>query len=403
MKILSMILLMFYMVYAKDVEIVKYISTDKKLVVGIEAQNGNSKLEKLIKSDFSVIGNFDYKFLATVSDYKADINYDNYSEIDYLIRTNYMKNRFYILVYDIKNRKKVLNKLYKIPEFKYYPFMIHSFAYDINKVLGMPEAAWIKRMIVYSVYTAPKESEIFIADYSLSFRKRLIQGGLNIFPKWANKEQTKIYYTSFNNRPTLYEFDIFTGKRERVVSSNGMLMVSDVKDDNLLLTMAIDDQPDVYLFNIKTKKYKKITSFRDIDVSAKFYGDNSIAFISNRLGTPYVYEKNLETDVISKVLHFGKNQIALSTFKDSIVISSRESSKMFSSNTFNLFLSKKNDVVIKRLTYNGKNMFPKFSIDGSTIIFIKDFHFSSKIGIIRLKENLLFYYPISKRLQSLDW
>ena len=403
MRVLSIILLFVYMAFAKDVEIVKYLPTDKKQVVAIEFQNFNPKLTKIIANDFSVIGHFEYKFLANVKDFKSSINYENYKNIDYLVRANYMKNRLYVLVYDIKNQKKLLNKLYKIPDFRYYPFMIHSFSYDINKVLGFSDVPWIKRMIVYSVYTAPKESEIFIADYSLTFRKRLIQGGLNIFPKWANEKQTQIYYTSLSNRPTLYKFNIYTGQKERVVSSNGMLIVSDVKGDNLLLTMAVDDQPDIYLFNIKTKKYKQLTNFRDIDVSANFYGKDSIAFISNRLNRPYVYEKNLKTGVVSKILHFGKNQIALSTYKNSIVISSRESSKMFGTNTFNLFLSKKDDVVIKRLTFKGKNMFPKFSIDGSTIIFIKDFHFSSKIGIIRLKENLLFYYPISKRLQSLDW
>jgi TolB protein len=404
MKVLMFLLLSLVSIYAKEVEIVKYITNEKKPVIAIEFQNSSIKLEKMIKKDFDVIGHFDYDLLPNINNYQDSVDYDKYlSKFDYLVRANYIKNKFYILVYDLKNKKKILNKLYKIPQFKYYPFIIHSFAYDINKLLSMPDVSWIKRFLVYSVYTAPKESEIFIADYSLSFRKRLIQGGLNIFPKWADDKQTQIYYTSLKNKPTLYKLNIFTGKKERVISSTGMLMVSDVKDDKLLLTMAIDDQPDVYLYDTISKTYEQITEFKDIDVSAKFYGENSIAFISNRLGNPYVYEKDLETNLISKVLHIGKNQIALSTFNDQIVISSRESSKNFSYNTFNLFLSKKDDFVIKRLTFNGKNIHPQFSMDGSSIIFIKDFHFTSKIGIIRLKENLLFYYPISKKLQSLDW
>lgn len=403
MRVLSVVLLFVYALYAKNVEIVKYLSNNKKPMVEIEFQNNNSKIENLMKNDFSVIGHFDYKFLPKISNYNSKINYANYSKTDYLVRYNYLKNKLYVLIYDIKKQKRILNKVYKIPNFKYYPFMVHTFSYDLNKKLKMPNVAWIKRMLVYSVYTAPKESEIYISDYSLHFKKKLIQGGLNIFPKWANKEQTKIYYTSFDERPTLYEFNIYTGQKERLLSSSGMLIVSDVKGNNLLLTMAIDDQPDIYLFNIKTKQYKQLTHFQGIDVSGKFYGNNSIAFISNRIGTPYVYEKSFDSNNVTKILNFGKNQIGLSAFKNKIVISSRESSKMFSRNTFNLFLSKKNDFVIKRLTFNGKNMYPKFSNDGSTIIFIKDFHFSSKIGIIRLKENLLFYYPISKKLQSLDW
>jgi len=86
-----------------------------------------------------------------------------------------------------------------------------------------------------------------------------------------------------------------------------------------------------------------------------------------------------------------------------MVISSRESDNAFSKNTFNLFLVNLNDDSLKRLTFRGQNMFPNFSVDGNSIMFIKRENFSNKIGIIRLNENKIFYYRLPKILQSFDW
>lgn len=86
-----------------------------------------------------------------------------------------------------------------------------------------------------------------------------------------------------------------------------------------------------------------------------------------------------------------------------MVVSVRESANAFSDNTFNLFLLNKNDDSLKRLTFGGQNMYPNFSVDGNSIMFIKRENFFSKIGIIRLKENKVFYYKLPKILQSFDW
>jgi TolB protein len=62
--------------------------------------------------------------------------------------------------------------------------MIHALSYDINSKLGFEPIPWIKRKIVYSVNMAPKESAIFISDITLTYRKKIVSGGFNIFPKW---------------------------------------------------------------------------------------------------------------------------------------------------------------------------------------------------------------------------
>jgi TolB protein len=280
--------------------------------------------------------------------------------------------------------------------------MIHSLSYDINSKLGFKKIPWIKKRVIYSVYMSPKETSIFVGDITLTYRKKIISGGLNIFPKWVDRKQTEIYYTKLENYPVLYKYNVYTGQKSRILSSKGMLIVSDVKGDNLLLTLALNDQPDIYSYNIKTHNLKRITKFVGIDVSGRFY-DDGIVFISNRLGYPNVYKKNLDTGKVSRFIYRGKNHISVTVNRDKVIVSSRETSKAFSDNSFNLLLVEKNSDVLKRLTFTGKNLQPNFSDDGDTILFIKLKHFNSKFGIIRLKENRIYYFNLNRVMQSFDF
>ena len=182
-----------------------------------------------------------------------------------------------------------------------------------------------------------------------------------------------------------------------------MLIVSDVKGDKLLLTLAPEGQPDVYEYDIATKKLTKLTNYNGIDVNGKFWGKDKIVFVSDRYGMPMVFSKNLDNGIVQRVLYHGKNQVGVDAYKNYLVISTRETSNAFSKNTFNLFLINKQDDSLKRLTFKGQNSFPNFSVDGNSIMFIKRENFYSKIGIIRLNENKVFYYPLPKILQSFDW
>jgi TolB protein len=273
----------------------------------------------------------------------------------------------------------------------------------LNKYFNLPDAKFLIRKVVYSLLVASKQANIYIADYTLSYKKRLISGGINIFPKWADKTQKEIYYTKLGKYATVYKFNIYTGKKEKILTSPGLAIVSDVKGKNILITLAPQGLPDVYEYNVDTKKLIRLTTYPGIDVSGKFWGDEKIVFVSDRYGIPFVFSKDLNTGSIKRVLYQGKNQIGVDTFKNFLVVSIRETDNAFNNNTFNLFLINKNDDSLKRLTFSGQNMYANFSVDGNSIMFIKRENFFSKIGIIRLKEQKVFYYKLPKILQSFDW
>jgi len=273
--------------------------------------------------------------------------------------------------------------------------------------MGESSVAWMKRKVIFSRVIGPRKSELVISDYTLSYQHTVVKGGFNLFPKWANKVQTEFYYTSLSTKkPTLRHVNIRTGKTRNIKSSDGMMICSDVSKDgkNILLTMAPKGQPDIYMYNVKNKKTTRITKFGGIDVGAQFMDKKTIAFVSDRLGHPNIFSKNLESGSVEQMVYYGKSNSACSSYGSYIVYKSRESSNSFNKNTFNLHLISTETDFIRRLTAVGVNEFPRFSIDGDAIIFIKNYKSQSSIGIIRLNHNKNYLFPLKYgKVQSMDW
>jgi len=307
----------------------------------------------------------------------------------------------------ISNSANVFIKNYKISSKNVYMFVAHAIAFDINEFMGAPSVAWMKNKVIFSRVIDAKLSEIVLSDYTLNYQHVLVKGGFNVFPKWANKNQDAFYYTSFNStKPTLKRVKLSTGVTETIISSDGMMICSDVSVDanNLLLTMAPNGQPDIYIYNVNTKKYKRVTTYGGIDVNGQFLDDENIVFISGRLGYPNVFSKKIGSSSVEQMVYYGKSNAACSVNGEYIVYKARESSNAFSENTFNLHLISTKTNFIRRLTATGVNEFPRFSKDGDARLFIKNYKEQSALGIIRLNHNKNYLFPLKYgKIQSLDW
>jgi TolB protein len=370
--------------FANEVVITKYLENKPKIYIDFK---GDNRVFKILKMDLKVLDHFQYSF-----------NNDN--NVSFKLKIRYNNNT--LRVDYIKQNHLILSKIYKSRTYAFFPFLVHKAVYDLNSFFNLPDAKFLIRKVIYSLLVGPKQANIYVADYTLSYKKRLISGGLNIFPKWADKNQREIYFTKLGKYAEIYKYNIYTGKKEKILYSPGMAIVSDVKNDKLLLTLSPKGLSDIYEYDFKEQKLIKLTNYEGIDVNGRFWGDK-IVFISDRYGIPFVFSKDLKTGKTLRVLFQGKNQIGVDAFKNFLVISVRETDKAFGNNTFNLFLVNKNDDSLKRLTFSGQNMYANFSVDGNSIMFIKRENFFSKIGIIRLNENKIFYFKLSKILQSFDW
>ena len=297
---------------------------------------------------------------------------------------------------------------YNLPDKKRYPFLAHKITIDVNAQIGAPSIQWMEQSVVFAKYTQAKKSEIVISDYTLSYQKTMVTGGLNIFPKWANVEQSAFYYTSYNGvEPTIYKLDLRDGSRRNIISGSGMLVCSDVSKDGskLLLTMAPKDQADIFLYDTRTRKINKITDYSGIDVNGNFIdNDQRIVFISDRLGYPNVFAQGINDKNVEQMVYHGKNNNSASALNNYIVYSSRENNSEFGRNTFNLYLISTKTDYIRQLTASGENLFPRFAKDEDTIMFIKQYQNNSALGIIRLNANKTYHFELKTgKLQSIDW
>ncbi len=406
--------------YDATIEIVKQI--DKKphiavvdsTVAPVDVRT-KRKLLKLLIGDLKVTTHFN------VDDSYTKLPYDGNSGvvqlakegIELVVKTKLEKNPSGKLLASVKlinakNLSLLYEKFYTIGKPKRYPFLAHNIAIDINDFTGAPPVNWMRKYVIFSMYLKPGKSDIYVSDYTLTFKKRIVHGSLNLFPKWANEKQDAFYYTSFSGRePTLYRVDIYTGSKRKIASSPGMIVCSDVSKDGsrLLVTMAPHDQPDIYLLNLRNRTKKRLTTYSGIDVSGNFVDkETKIVFISERLGYPNIFAKTIAGGPVEQMVYHGKNNSSCSTYGKYIVYSSREGKSAFGFNTFNLYLISTQTDFIRKLTTSGKNLFPRFGEDGETILFIKYINGGTALGVLRLNANKSFLFPLrSGKIQSIDW
>ena len=416
MKILFSLLFAFTLVFAGDATIEVIKKVDALPSIAIEdasiSYNDTFKLRffKSLVADLNVLSIFN------VERYHRVVSYDDASvlvenkDMNYVLRYKMFKDDNGVLNVGMKiieDGNNVFSKNYKVNRKNIYMFVTHAMAYDVNEFMGEDSVAWMKRKVIFSRIVGPKKSEIVISDYSLTYQHVMVKGGFNVFPKWANREQNAFYYTALDRaKPTLEKVDMKTLKVSNIISSDGMMVCSDVSRDGktLLLTMAKYGQPDIYTYNVDTHKYKRETTYGGIDVNAQFMNKNRIIFISSRLGYPNVFSKNLKTKEVEQMVYYGKSNSACSSNGKYIVYKARETSNAFEKNTFNLHLISMKTDFIRRLTATGVNEFPRFSQDGDAILFIKNYKNQSSIGIIRLKYNKNYLFPLKNgKVQSMDW
>jgi len=416
LKILFIWLLLISCSFADDatIEVIKKVESLPTLAV----EDSSSDYEETFKLQFfkTLVADLNVVSLFNVDRHYRQINFDDKNvatenkDMNYVLRYKMFEDNNGALNIETKlmrANENVFTKNYTMNNKNVYMFVAHTIAYDINEYMDAPSIEWIKKKVIFARLVGAKQSEIVLSDYTLSYQHVLVRGGFNVFPKWANANQDAFYYTSFNDvKPTLKRTELKTGATRVLLSSDGMLICSDISDDSntLLLTMAPDGQPDIYIYNIQTKKHKKITDYRGIDVNGQFVDDNTIVFVSNRLGYPNIFSKNLESNSIEQMVYYGKSNSACSAHKDYVVYKARESTNTFSSNTFNLHLISRKTDFIRRLTATGVNEFPRFSKDGDAILFIKNYKNQSSLGIIRLNQNKNYLFPLKYgKIQSIDW
>lgn len=366
-----------------------------------------------LDADLRVSSHFQVEKGNEVKDSKPDFQSYKNRKIDLIARVSVRKKDNGLVatlqLYDVNTSSRVLERQYGEEQIIRYPFLAHNMANDINTYIKAPNIDWMKQFVVFAKYTTSGNSDIVLADYTLSFQQTIVKGGLNIFPKWGNEQKNVLYYTKYlDNKPTIVRHDLRTNTIEGVISSDGMAVVSDVSRDGSKLLLSLTPEgsaADVYLYDVKGKSLDKLTNFSGIDVGGKFINnEQEVVFVSDRLGYPNIFSTSIKGGAVEQVVFHGRNNSAVSAFDKRVVYSSRETNNEFGLNTFNLYLIATNSEFIRRLTTEGSNQMPTFSKDGNNIMFIKHTPTQSALGIIRLDYNKSYLFPLPNvKIQSYDW
>jgi len=364
----------------------------------------HSKMFQVLVNDLQMSGHFVVDKQLKRGDFNDPMVPIELHDREYILRYRYGSTgtTLNLKLIRVADGGMVYQNNYSVNAMPRYPFLSHNGIVEINKVLGYEDISWMKRNILFSKYIGSSKSEIWIADYTLRFSSVILRGGLNLFPKWANANQSAFYYTSYNNLlPTLYKVDMSSGSRKKVIASQGMLVASDVSADGsrVLLTMAPNGQPDIYELNVLNNSKKRLTTFSGIDVNGKYIGDESqIAFVSNRIGRANIYTKSIGSRSVSRAAHYGNNNSSCDAFGQNLLYSVKEGGST------NIYLGSVNSSYVRPLTSNGRNTLPRFSTDGKVILYIKQNGGRNSIGYMNLatKQSALFSMQ-SGKIQSIDW
>jgi len=370
----------------------------------------SQKFSKMLAADMNVVSLFNVDESYAMAGFDAISPAPVHKEARYLLRYRLVNDGAGGVKADVKLLQEgntLFLKSYVLKQSEMLVFLSHSIAYDINAKLGGSPIDWIKRKVLFIRLTSPRHSEIVASDYTLSYQRVILKGGMYGFAKWANRDQTDLYYTSLTDfKPTIYRMNLLSGQKEKIISSDGMAVCSDVSEDGnrLLLTLAPNGQPDIYQYDRISKMNTRVTDNSGIDVNGQFMGDGSIAFVSNRFGYPNVFSTRVGSNAVSQLVYQGKNNSSLSSYKNFLVYKARESTAGYGGNAFNLHLLSLNSGSVKRLTASGENDYPRFSPDGEAILYIKQEGSRSSIGVIRFGINKSFAFPLKiGRIQSIDW
>jgi len=422
-KILLITFLMISSLFAAvdaKLEIVKKANSLPKIIVSISNDtieiNTLTRIKNLLSKDLEISGHFEIVDIQNIVSFNQSPDFSTLSNdsIDLYLNLSAIKNLSggYTLLtklYDINAQSMVQEKSFTSSQEDRYPFLAHKTAISINDFFKAPSIKWMEKFVIYSEYSGAGKANIKISDYTLTYKKTIVSGGLNIFPKWASNDQKSIYYTSYNyKKPTLVKLNIFNSTKEIIMSSDGMIACSDVNHDGskILITASPNGQPDIYSYSLNTKQKVKITNYSGIDVGGQFIeNDNRIVFVSDRLGSPNIFAKAIKGRGVEKLVYHSRNNSSATAFNDNIIYSSKDiDNELGTTTAFNLYLMSTKSDNLKRLTSSGINQFPKFSQDGESLLFIKTFNGISSLGIMRLNFNKSYLFTSnSGRIQSIDW
>jgi TolB protein len=163
------------------------------------------------------------------------------------------------------------------------------------------EGAYFDSRVVYVSETGPKSKRIkrlAIMDQDGANHRILINStSIILTPRFAPNQQSIVYMSYVNDRPTIYVYELGSGRQRRVLTTDNLAFAPRFSPDGrfILFSMAVNGNTDIYRVAAAGGAPQRLTNSPGIDTGGSYSPDGSrIAFESDRSGGQQLYVMNAD-------------------------------------------------------------------------------------------------------------
>ncbi len=163
------------------------------------------------------------------------------------------------------------------------------------------EGPYFDSRVVYVSETGPKAKRVkrlAIMDQDGANHRFLTNGqSIVLTPRFAPNQQSIVYMSYENNRPSIYVYDLGSGRPRRVVQNASLTFAPRFSPDGrwILFSMAQNGNTDLYRVSSQGGTPQRLTTSPGIDTGGSYSPDgNRIVFESDRSGGQQLYVMNAD-------------------------------------------------------------------------------------------------------------
>ena len=214
----------------------------------------------------------------------------------------------------LNNQPLVGLKFSNIPESQ-MRLLAHQISDTVYQAVTGKKGYFRTRLAYVEVYnrTSPTSLwELIVSDYDGYNPKVLLkQTSIPITsPAWSADGSELAYVTYINNRQAIMSITLATAKRKIIANFPGMNSAPAFSPDGKYIAMALSgsdtaDNSNIYVMNLGTRKLTKYTTFAHNTSPTWSPDSKTIAFNSDRGGSPQIYLLNLSDSSVSRLSYTG--------------------------------------------------------------------------------------------------